>query len=162
MRGSCPILLMRDVNMFNINCAIAPAPPLPRSLCCASSVPLSREGRGKFKPNSLDGRGWSKGFAPHAARLRNGGPMQRAMRPARVGERVEISPYLIAGSIERTLARADTGTRACRTTSCAGFFGRSPDDDVWKRGSHSKTTRPQKYVTAPATEFCCSLSMTRR
>ena len=110
------------------------SPPLPRSLqdalpaasgsrsTGAARAPrsprftLSREGRGKFKPLSLDGtrahlkrsRGWRKGFAPHAACLRNGGPMQRAMRPARVGDkgtleakqRVEISPCLIAASIE--------------------------------------------------------------
>ena len=56
------LLLMRQLNMLNPNCAIT----LPRS--------LSREGRGKFKPLSLDGRG--------------------------VGERVEFSPYLIAPSIE--------------------------------------------------------------
>ena len=57
------------------------------------------------------GRGWSKGFAPHAACLRNGGPIQRATRPARVGDkgtleakqRVEFSPYSIAASIEVSL-----------------------------------------------------------
>ena len=93
------------------------APPLPRSLCFASSVPLSHKGRGKFEPLSLDGRGWSKGFAPHAACLRNGGPIQRATRPARVGDkgtleakqRVEISPYLIARSIAVQFENSSTG-----------------------------------------------------
>ena len=69
-------------------------------LLAPSPQPLSHEGRGaksassnadaSFASLSPRGRGWSRGFEAHALRLRNGQPMQRLARPARIegeGER---------------------------------------------------------------------------
>ena len=75
--------------------------------------------------NSLPftGEGWSRGFAPHAARLRNGGPMQRAMRPAReslsLGYAMINSPCIAPHSRFRQSSfksglQSNEGTAPCR------------------------------------------------
>ena len=102
--GFWELLLMRQLNMFNINCAITPSPSLPRS--------LSREGRGKFKPLSLDGRG--------------------------VEERVVVPPYLIVASI-KTVA---SGRNSCRGADAYPVYGAHRRHEVRPRSRFLEVLSP--------------------